>query len=91
MICQKVIYSGRVQGVGFRYQTSQLAKYYTIIGYVKNLHDGTVEVVCAGEAAQVEGFLHQIATHLKRYIKHASITDENIAHLASFTEFKTTY
>lgn len=41
----RAIYEGRVQGVGFRYRTSQLAQRYPITGFVKNLTDGTVELV----------------------------------------------
>ncbi|QDV19395.1 Acylphosphatase [Gimesia panareensis] len=41
----RAIYEGRVQGVGFRYRTSQLAQRYPITGFVKNLADGTVELV----------------------------------------------
>ena len=41
----RAVYEGRVQGVGFRYRTSQLAQRYPITGFVKNLADGTVELV----------------------------------------------
>ena len=36
----QILYSGRVQGVGFRYQTKQLAAGYEVIGLVRNLPDG---------------------------------------------------
>lgn len=39
---------GRVQGVGFRYYTRKTANKYAINGWVKNMEDGTVEVVLAG-------------------------------------------
>ena len=35
-------YSGHVQGVGFRYQTLQVAKGFEVSGYVQNLADGRV-------------------------------------------------
>ncbi|QDT92409.1 acylphosphatase [Gimesia algae] len=44
-VALRAIYHGRVQGVGFRYQTTRLAQRYPITGYVKNLPDGTVELV----------------------------------------------
>ncbi|MGQ9759427.1 MAG: acylphosphatase [Candidatus Methanomethylicaceae archaeon] len=40
---------GFVQGVGFRYFTLRIAKRLGIVGYVKNLNDGTVEVVAEGD------------------------------------------
>ena len=41
----RAVYRGQVQGVGFRYRTTRLAQQYPITGYVKNLPDGTVELV----------------------------------------------
>lgn len=41
----RAVYHGHVQGVGFRYRTTRLAQPYPITGYVKNLADGTVELV----------------------------------------------
>lgn len=53
----RAVYQGRVQGVGFRYRTSQLAQRYPITGFVKNLSDGTVELVAqAGERAVLDQF-----------------------------------
>lgn len=45
LISLRAIYAGRVQGVGFRYRTTQLAERYPVAGFVKNLPDGTVELV----------------------------------------------
>lgn len=47
---------GRVQGVGFRYNTRQEAMRRNLSGWVRNLSDGSVEVVCEGEAPQVKAF-----------------------------------
>ena len=48
-----MIYHGRVQGVGFRATTRCLATGFQVSGYVKNLDDGTVEVVASGRAEEV--------------------------------------
>lgn len=61
MIAKRVIYSGRVQGVGFRYTCKDLARGYDVTGTVRNLVDGTVELIASGEAAEVNDFLKQIA------------------------------
>lgn len=51
-----VIYSGRVQGVGFRYTVKQVAAGYEVTGTVRNLADGRVELVAEGARDEVEAF-----------------------------------
>jgi len=57
-----VLYSGRVQGVGFRYTVRQLARGYDVVGTVRNLSDGRVELVAEGAKAELDAFLEGIAT-----------------------------
>jgi acylphosphatase len=52
----KIFYSGRVQGVGFRYTTKTVAAGYEITGFVRNLPDGRVELVAEGQTAELEAF-----------------------------------
>lgn len=61
MIAKRVIFEGRVQGVGFRYTTKDLARGFELCGWVKNLPDGTVELQVMGEADEVEAFIKEIA------------------------------
>ena len=49
-----VYYSGRVQGVGFRYTAEGLALDLKLVGWVKNLPDGRVELVCEGPKEKIE-------------------------------------
>jgi acylphosphatase len=56
-----VLYSGRVQGVGFRVTVRHLACGYDVTGTVCNLHDGRVELVSEGARAEVQAFLDGIA------------------------------
>ena len=70
MIARQVFYEGRVQGVGFRYTCKNLARGYEVVGWVRNLSDGRVELQCRGENEEVEGFLESIAeSELKGHIK----------------------
>lgn len=46
-------FSGRVQGVGFRFQACRLAQGLGLTGYVRNLNDGRVELEAQGEEAVV--------------------------------------
>ncbi len=52
----QVFYSGRVQGVGFRYQTRQVASGYEVTGIVRNLPDGRVELIAEGDQAELREF-----------------------------------
>ncbi|HEV3272765.1 MAG TPA: acylphosphatase [Candidatus Methylacidiphilales bacterium] len=56
-----VLYSGRVQGVGFRVTVRHLACGYDVTGSVRNLHDGRVELVAEGARAELRAFLDGIA------------------------------
>ncbi len=53
-VCTSIYIYGLVQGVGFRYYTQHQAKELGLEGYVRNLDDGSVEVVACGDSAQVE-------------------------------------
>jgi len=61
MLCKKVIFEGRVQGVGFRYTVKDLSRGFEVCGWVKNLADGSVELQVMGEADEVESFIKEIA------------------------------
>ena len=52
----RVYYSGRVQGGGFRYRVKNLATGFALVGWVKNLADGRVELLAEGEAAELAAF-----------------------------------
>ena len=51
-----IFYNGTIQGVGFRYTVRTLAKECHVVGWVKNLPDGRVELVACGEKEKVEIF-----------------------------------
>ncbi|MEZ4750022.1 MAG: acylphosphatase [Bdellovibrionota bacterium] len=48
---------GKVQGVGFRYNTLEKAKSLQLVGWVKNTPDGCVEVVAEGEETPLEALI----------------------------------
>jgi acylphosphatase len=51
-----VFYSGRVQGVGFRYTVKSVARGFEVAGTVRNLPDGRVELIVEGQPAELEAF-----------------------------------
>ncbi|MCD6519548.1 MAG: acylphosphatase [Anaerolineae bacterium] len=53
----RAIIHGRVQGVNFRYYTREKARRLGLCGYVRNLWDGTVEVVAEGPEANLQKLL----------------------------------
>ena len=69
-----VHYSGRVQGVGFRYTVKSLVPGYDVLGIIRNLPDGRVELVAEGERAELEAFLQAIRdSGLRRNIRDEEI------------------
>ena len=78
-----IYYSGRVQGIGFRYTVADLADYQKVQGWVKNLDDARVEVVAEADEDTLNEFLQQVNQHFSRYIK-----DVNIEWLPATGEFR---
>jgi acylphosphatase len=66
---RRVFYSGRVQGVGFRFTTERIAADFAVSGFVRNLDDGRVEVLVEGEPAVVDQFLEAVERQLQRHIR----------------------
>jgi len=58
----KVIVSGIVQGVGFRYFTSMEARLYNLMGHAKNLPNGDVEVLMYGPPEKIDKMLEWLKT-----------------------------
>ena len=68
-----VIYRGRVQGVGFRYTTRRAAARFAVTGTVKNLVNGSVELVAEGDEAEVRAFLAAVDEEHARNIREREI------------------
>ncbi|MCX7818670.1 MAG: acylphosphatase [Kiritimatiellae bacterium] len=65
---------GRVQGVGFRYSTIEVARRFRVTGYVMNLPDGSVEIVAEGEPAELTAFLDAV----RRMPVYRNVTGEEL-------------
>jgi acylphosphatase len=79
-----VLYRGHVQGVGFRYTAQGLAARYPVAGYVRNLPDGTVELVAEGEPGPVDEYLAAVARRMGEYITDTTVRDAAPAGLSGF-------
>ncbi len=75
LVCKRVLYSGRVQGVGFRYTAEGLASGHAVAGYVRNLPSGEVELLAEGETEAVEAFLAAVAQRMAGYITNMMVQD----------------
>jgi acylphosphatase len=63
-----MIYTGRVQGVGFRMTVHELARHFPVVGVVRNVTDGSVELITVGEAKPIMDFLKAIDDRMSRNI-----------------------
>ncbi|MFT8916992.1 MAG: acylphosphatase [Oenococcus sp.] len=57
-----LLFSGRVQQVGFRYEAQQLAITLKLTGWVKNLFNGQVEMEIQGQPEKIESLINQLST-----------------------------
>ena len=65
---REVYYSGRVQGVGFRFTVREVAGRFAVSGFVRNLPDGRVHLVVEGSAGEIDRFLNAIQAEMRPYI-----------------------
>jgi acylphosphatase len=74
----QVYYSGSVQGVGFRYTVKTVATGFEVAGTVRNLPDGSVELVAEGEKAELEAFRQAIRdAGLDHFIRNETVQWDN--------------
>jgi acylphosphatase len=66
-----VLYSGYVQGVGFRYTARSVASRFQVTGWVRNLADGSVELEAQGEREEVRAYLGSLSERMSRNIRDA--------------------
>jgi acylphosphatase len=68
-----VYYTGRVQGVGFRFTTQDLAQDLRVAGWVRNLRDGRVELMAEAREDALKDFLSRIYQYFSSYIQDVDI------------------
>ena len=66
---ETVFFTGRVQGVGFRYSTVQVAKEFEVTGFVKNLADGRVQLEAEGARTEVDAFVKAVEERMHGFIR----------------------
>ena len=80
------IFSGSVQGVGFRYRATYAARGLGITGYVKNLDDGRVEMEVQGDRDSITRMLVEIEAGSFIHIEDMEV--KNIPVISDERDFK---
>ena len=80
-----VHFTGRVQGVGFRYSTVRIARELAVTGFVQNLSDGRVRLVAEGAADELERFEADVFRAMADHIVEAK--RDRTAASGEFDEF----
>lgn len=89
MVAKHIIFTGHVQGVGFRFTAHRMAGRYHLTGFVRNLHDGTVEMLAQGPAEDIEECLRDIKEALAGYVRETLI--DEVPPDPRYTDFKITF
>ncbi len=79
-LAKHVFFAGRVQGVGFRFTARAVAQRYELTGFVRNTHDGKVEVLFQGDRQDIDNAIEDLQETF-------SVRDVQIEQ----TEFDTSY
>jgi acylphosphatase len=81
-----VIFRGRVQGVGFRYTSRQIAGQYAVTGFVRNLPDGAVEMFIQGDPAEIDNCIADIQSEFAGHVRDTVM--EPAAFSPRYTDFR---
>lgn len=84
-VTEQIVFSGRVQGVGFRWTTERRASDLPLAGFVRNLTDGRVEVVATGEPLVISRLVERLKESFGDGI--TSIERSSRAELEEFSGF----
>jgi acylphosphatase len=75
MAARHVIFIGRVQGVGFRFTALRMAQRHQLTGFVRNLPDGTVEMLTQGSAKDIDDCIQDIKEYFGDYLRDTRIQE----------------
>ena len=75
-IGRTVKFLGRVQGVGFRATVADIARRFAVDGTVRNLADGSVELVAEGESAEIDRFVAEIQRRMDTHVREVRSSDQ---------------
>ncbi len=76
-----ILYSGTVQGVGFRYRTQSIAQSLNIKGWVRNLANGKVEIIAQANKKELDEFIVAVEDCFGDYIRDKQLDFQNAAEI----------
>jgi len=88
-ITKNIVFSGRVQGVGFRFTALNIANRCGLKGYVKNLHDGDVEMLVQGPQDMIDICVSEIQESFAGSISHIDVEQAQVN--SELVDFKITF
>ncbi|MHC4430358.1 MAG: acylphosphatase [Planctomycetota bacterium] len=89
MVAKHIIFSGRVQGVGFRYTAHRMAGRHQLTGYVRNLPNGTVEMLAQGPAHDIDDCIRDIQDSLAGHVRETRSVE--VPPDPTYTDFRITF
>jgi acylphosphatase len=89
MIAKSIIFTGRVQGVGFRFTARRAANRRQLTGFVRNVPNGTVEMLAQGCSEDIDDCIQDLKEYFSGYLKETRI--EEIPPDPKHTDFKITF
>jgi acylphosphatase len=88
-IAKHIIFSGQVQGVGFRFTAFNVANRHQLTGFVRNLPDGTVEMLIQGPSQVIDDCIQDIQEEFGRYVSETKIEETPLD--IRYKDFKITF
>jgi acylphosphatase len=70
-----ITFTGRVQGVNFRWTACRVAQRFNVAGWVRNEPDGTVRCLVEGEERELDAFVRAVQDAMSGYIKDTRISE----------------
>ncbi len=89
VIAKHIVFSGRVQGVGFRFTALNVANRYGLMGHVRNLPDGDVEMLAQGPVEIIDNCIRDLQDSFVGTISHIDI--EEVTPDPKLTDFRITF
>lgn len=88
-VTKHVVFIGQVQGVGFRFTALNVATRYELKGYVRNLPDGSVEMLAQGMNEDIDDCVRDIVESFSGYIRETRI--DPVENKERLSDFKITF
>ena len=89
MIRKRIVFTGWVQGVGFRYRARRAADLLGVTGWVRNEYDGSVTMEIQGTEEQIDEVI--LAIGRGHYVRIENIDVEMIPVIPGEHDFRTRY